>query len=80
MPWRSKFFQPQPFEEKLQKAFLLCLTHKTVFWIPLQPSTLSKNYRLLTPTSCRCLTLAVDNFGTVNSYHLPKLKLSVAVN
>ena len=35
-------------------------------------STLSKNYRLLTPTSCRCLTLAVDNFGTVNSYHLPK--------
>ena len=21
--------------------------------------------------SCRCLTLAVDNFGTVNSYHLP---------
>ena len=65
MPWRSKFFQPQPFEEKLQKAFLLCLTHKTVFW---------------TPTSCRCLTLAVDNFGTVNSYHLPKLKLSVAVN
>ena len=32
---------------------------------------LSKNYRLLTPTSCRCLTLAVDNFGTVNSYHLP---------
>ncbi len=28
MPWRSKFFQPQPFEEKLQKAFLLCLTHK----------------------------------------------------
>ena len=68
MPWRSKFFQPQPFEEKLQKAFLLCLTQ------------LSKNYRLLTPTSCRCLTLAVDNFGTVNSYHLPKLKLSVAVN
>ena len=34
---------------------------------------LSKNYRLLTPTSCRCLTLAVDNFGTVNSYHLPSL-------
>ena len=33
---------------------------------------LSKNYRLLTPPSCRCLTLAIDNFGTVNSCHLPK--------